>query len=583
MSAEKTKTQINIEEIEGFPLSNPKAKVVNDRGQLRVVERNYYWDKEKGRGLEKRRYLGYVVDNVYYDNETYKERFKRNGKPRLVPRNPMPNLVAEGLDTLKTQVAGELPLYWACAEETGLIDDLTATWGDERAKAILSVAFHWLHSATNSVYLYDSWAEGKLLPYRETISAKEMTGFFKSLIRESGWQKRFFGARINRLPEDEVLSFDATQIASDAENLSFAQYGKGKEGMFQNQLGLIVLVGHKTRMPALFRILPGNITDVTTVQDMLFRFDELTDKKRVFAAVLDRGYCSLDNLANFSDKKSRVIVAAKTNFSWVKEAMESVLSTLWMNAYRIPNESCWGNTVPVEQTFPDGKTRKLWVHVYRSDFNSHRENEAFYAKLAAFEEDWASAKSDDLTLQASPLLKFYQFDKNRLPVPGVDKLVQNHAVIDEAVRYFGCFANVTTFPCSATDALLEYQLRDNIEKSFKAGKSYVDMDTVRAHTDETVEGRFIVSFVCMTILNEIYRRMKESTVTTLKNGKTKTEQPLINDMSFNQIKNYMSPIRVVGNDLENCRWLEITKRQHEIAHRLGFEDLYKKKPIWGYK
>ena len=39
----------------------------------------------------------------------------------------------------------------------------------------------------------------------------------------------------------------------------------------------------------IFRILPGNISDVTTVPDMLFRFDEITDSKRVFAAVMDRG------------------------------------------------------------------------------------------------------------------------------------------------------------------------------------------------------------------------------------------------------------------------------------------------------
>jgi hypothetical protein len=36
---------------------------------LRVVERNYFWSKEKGRGLEKREYIGYVIDNRYYSNE----------------------------------------------------------------------------------------------------------------------------------------------------------------------------------------------------------------------------------------------------------------------------------------------------------------------------------------------------------------------------------------------------------------------------------------------------------------------------------------------------------------------------------
>ena len=110
-----------------------------------------------------------------------------------------------------------------------------------------------------------------------------------------------------------MLSFDATEIAAEAAEISYAQYGMGKEGGYQRQLGFILLVGHESHMPVLFRVLPGNITDVTTVQDMLFRFDEITDSRRVFGAVVDSGYFSLANLARFVDAGSRVIVAAKTD------------------------------------------------------------------------------------------------------------------------------------------------------------------------------------------------------------------------------------------------------------------------------
>lgn len=117
----------------------------------------------------------------------------------------------------------------------------------------------------------------------------ELSGFFDDLVQKPGGRKDFFQARINRLPENEVLSFDASAIASEAEDLGYVRFGKGQGGAYQSQIGLIVLLGHRTQMPVLFRILPGNISDVTTVPDMLFRFDEITDSKRVFAAVMDRG------------------------------------------------------------------------------------------------------------------------------------------------------------------------------------------------------------------------------------------------------------------------------------------------------
>lgn len=81
----KTGTSVDIRTIKNFPSDNPNAKIVKDGLFLRVVEREYYWSKEKQRGLERRRYLGYIIDDVYYDTETYKKYFKRTGARRLVP------------------------------------------------------------------------------------------------------------------------------------------------------------------------------------------------------------------------------------------------------------------------------------------------------------------------------------------------------------------------------------------------------------------------------------------------------------------------------------------------------------------
>lgn len=38
--------EIDIKNIKGFPLENPKAIVVIDRKKLRVIEHHYFWDPE---------------------------------------------------------------------------------------------------------------------------------------------------------------------------------------------------------------------------------------------------------------------------------------------------------------------------------------------------------------------------------------------------------------------------------------------------------------------------------------------------------------------------------------------------------
>ena len=74
----------------GFPLSEKKAKIIRDAyGNFRVVVRRYYWDSAAQRGKEKREYLGYVVDNVYYATEDYRRHFHRDGTERCAPKKPL--------------------------------------------------------------------------------------------------------------------------------------------------------------------------------------------------------------------------------------------------------------------------------------------------------------------------------------------------------------------------------------------------------------------------------------------------------------------------------------------------------------
>ena len=574
------KTKPLPSQVEGFP-QGIKAKIVlTSSGFLRVVVRDYYHDRKKKRGLEKRKYIGYVVDNKYYSTEDYKKQFKKSGERRAAPdiRTEEPagiptEKVIALYSALVERGAQEFPLYYKVAQDIHLVEDLEMTWGHHVTQAILSIAFHWLNTESNAAYLFESWRINKLLPGSLSISSKEMGELFNAISTEPDWYRRFFGARLKRLPEDEVLSYDATQIASDAQEICEVQYAKGKEGTYQYQVGLILLVGHRTGMPVLFRILPGNITDVTTVQDMLFRFEELTEGKRVFAAVVDRGYFSLENIRRFLEKGSRVIIAAKKDPDWIKDAMEEALAKLWDGDFYIAKYDCWGCTVPVDLDCGGGKKRTVWVHVYRTDEKSKVENKKFFKKLVKFEEDWLEVSTKefnkDCPLLKSPTLKYYRQDRLR---PGVLPERDGDAV-NQGIRYTGLFCNVTTMECTAAEAMTEYRARDGIEKTFKAGKTNLEMDVIRAHTNSVMEGRFIVSFVALSILNELKRRMKKVS------GKTAVAKEL-KGMTFEKLKNKLQTPRFVMDGKGSGYWMSVTEDQRKIAKLLGCPGAYTEIPKW---
>ena len=103
-------------------------------------------------------------------------------------------------------------------------------------------------TAKNASYLYESWSQNYLLPFPRTITAKEITEFFSELGSCPAWEKTFFGARFRRMGEDEIFSYDATNIATKACEITDAQYGKSKDGGYRRQIGMSVLCGHNSKI-----------------------------------------------------------------------------------------------------------------------------------------------------------------------------------------------------------------------------------------------------------------------------------------------------------------------------------------------
>lgn len=165
-------------------------------------------------------------------------------------------------------------------------------------------------------------------------------------------------------------------------------------------------------------------------------------------------------------------------------------------------------------------------------------------------------------------------------LPGNSALERDNEKINEAIRYFGFFCDVSTMPARATEVYNNYCARDLIEKAFRSGKSDVEMNVARVHSDVTLEGRFLISFVALTILTDLHRRMKQKTTRIVK-GKAVVDRPIGDEMTLKEIHNYLGSIRLINDGRGNRVWQEVTVRQHNITRRLGFPDLYCELPDWG--
>ena len=82
---------------------------------------------------------------------------------------------------MTTRRIGATAIFDAVARQIGLREDLIIVWGPRAADLALSLAYHWLTTASNACYLFQSWAAGYLLPFDGEASAKDLTEFFTEL------------------------------------------------------------------------------------------------------------------------------------------------------------------------------------------------------------------------------------------------------------------------------------------------------------------------------------------------------------------------------------------------------------------
>ena len=105
------------------------------------------------------------------------------------------------------------------------------------------------------------------------------------------------------------------------------------------------------------------------------------------------------------------------------------------------------------------------------------------------------------------------------------------------------------------------------------------MKTVRSHSEATVKGRFIVSFLALCIICEIRRRMRLPLVEFGANGKiTKELAPLGSEYTFEEILNTLQTVQALTTRDGKMQMMDVTKRQHEIARRLRCPDVYSSLP-----
>ena len=215
-------------------------------------------------------------------------------------------------------------------------------------------------------------------PYPDPISKDVYHDLFEYLGLNEGIVQNYFLARSKRCHKKDAVAFDSSTVSSYSRYLKETRQGFNKAGDGLDTVKLLTLFDLATHQPIAFAREPGNLADVSGIENALKQFSFLNISKAQI--VTDKGYYSQNNIGQMLRKHIKFLTAASTDLSWVNQHLQKnkpgleTASSLCLWDFDIH-----GITVPVDAEFTYqrqrnwgearkgetvSETRRLYLHLY---------------------------------------------------------------------------------------------------------------------------------------------------------------------------------------------------------------------------
>jgi transposase len=317
------------------------------------------------------------------------------------------------------------------------------------------------------------------------------------------------------------------------------------------------MLGQKSGLPAYYRKLPGNITDVMMVEKLL-KGIKCLDLKKV-SLVRDRGFYSEKNVNAMYKGHHKFIIGGKISLKFIQDQLKDEREDFDRREHYNSEMGLFLKTRTMEWNYKEEKPRsgeiiaekrRMYLHIYYNDQLATDEKLRFNKMLDSLEEDLLTGQRKEGREKLYG--KYYQITET--PVRGV-KIEAKQSAIDEARKNFGFFVLLSNDVKDPVEALRIYRSKDLIEKSFSDLKDRLSMRRTSVSSEENLEGKLFIQFVGLIYLSYVKQAMDRHGL-----FKNYTMQEVFDELDV--IEKYQQP----GSA---SYYGEITSKQKTLYERLG--------------
>lgn len=458
-----------------------------------VYEYIPYWDKEKKQGRNKQVCIGKLDPD---SGELIPS--KRFTSPQSL-KSPQQETEPDLTITASAQIIGPSLILNSLKDNLGL-ETLLKSCFPAFYQQIMMIAYYLVAEGGPLSYC-STWCNSHAPSLASTLSSQRISEILKTITTDQ--VQTFFKRWMKKIMEDDYLCYDITSVSSYSQINEFIKWGYNRDSETLPQLNLAVLFGQIGQLPLYFQRLPGNITDVMTIHNLLKTFKALGIKGLSY--VLDKGFYSKKNVDELLASGHKFLMAVPLNNSWLQKAIDEVYETIQgPEGYnRLDDEVVYLHT----RIYPWGNKRhRCYLHIY---YNPHIRAEAldqFNKDLLTYKEELESEQTDAKHQGAYD--KFFVISTT--PKRGMKVAYNKEAVSQHVKRYVGFQALLSNKTKDPIAALRIYRNKDVVEKSFDDLKNQLDMKRLRMHSSKATDGRIFVQFIALILMSALRKEMRKS-------------------------------------------------------------------------
>lgn len=469
-----------------------------------VYESEGYWDKDKQQARSRRKCIGKLnpetgelIPSKKHLTEMELEDLKKR------PPGPVPTTESRRL------FYGSTFLLEAIGDRLGVNQDLQLCFPESEDR-IRSVAYYLIMEDRNSMSRFPKWGRTHVHPYGKELPSQRSSELFASISEHA--KQQFFRAQSSRRLEHEYLAYDTTSISSYSKMMKQVKWGNNKEHDLLPQINLALVYGQESRLPVCYRKLPGNITDVKTVQKLLADIDFL-DLGKV-QLVMDRGFYSEANINALYQQHYKFLIAARTGLNIVQKHLNPVRESMLSRSNYSSKLGLNYHSQMITWTYTEKKKRsgeitssekRLYLHLFYNEQRAVDDKISFNSMLDQLEDELLTGRrnADHEALYS----RYYEIHET--PKRGL-RLVPKQNAIDAARKNYGYFALLSNGIKDPLEALHTYRSKDIIEKAFGNLKERLNMRRTSVSSDENLDGKLFVQFVALIHLAYIDKVMRDA-------------------------------------------------------------------------